>query len=301
MKKILVLLAVLLLGAAVRPASAERVGVILTREVPLYAEIHEALKRELKGSGVELVVQRPYPDPISWSNAARKLLVADVKVLITYGGAATLAALRERPRVPVLYAGLYGPVAFGIRDKKATGVYTNLPVGSLFRYLKESTAMRSMAVVYNAWEEDSAYQYARLSRIARKYGVRLVGINLRRPADVSAALAGKEMDALYIPLCATASTVYPTLIKIASAKRVATASLLKGRGASPVLTLTFDAAEHGRLAAGLLKRLLRGSRPQELHRLEAKGLRLVYNLREATRLGLRVSMSLVTTATEVIY
>ena len=72
------------------------VGVIMTADIPYYRSMHQsmfvALKQQLPpGEDVEFILQRPFPDPIAWSNAARKLIAIEVDLIVSYGAPATQA------------------------------------------------------------------------------------------------------------------------------------------------------------------------------------------------------------------
>jgi ABC-type uncharacterized transport system substrate-binding protein len=142
-------------------AKAETVGLILTHGAYDYERIHESLVSYIEKEGhsdrIKFLAQRPYPDPIAFSNAARKLIAADVDIIITYGASTTIATLRERPRVTVLYAGVYEPIASEIKGKRITGICSKLNISSLVRYLRASKSIKSLGVVYYGLEKDSDY------------------------------------------------------------------------------------------------------------------------------------------------
>ena len=78
-----ILLTVLcVLSATVDAYAGKRIGVIMTGDIPYYGAMHQTFVAELdrKFAGVEnieIILQRPFPDPIAWSNAARKLIAFD--------------------------------------------------------------------------------------------------------------------------------------------------------------------------------------------------------------------------------
>ena len=79
-----ILFAVLFVLAVAKDLHAEkRIGVIMTGDIPYYVAMHETfvteLNRRIGGSEkIEIILQRPFPNPISWSNAARKLIAFNV-------------------------------------------------------------------------------------------------------------------------------------------------------------------------------------------------------------------------------
>src|SRR5574340_787140 len=94
-----ILFAALLLGAAPAGAGDKTIGVVLSGNIGYYQEIHKAFMNGLIKEGfdkrkVDTLLQMPAPDPLSWTNAVRKLVVADVNVLVTYGGATSALAIQ---------------------------------------------------------------------------------------------------------------------------------------------------------------------------------------------------------------
>jgi ABC-type uncharacterized transport system substrate-binding protein len=276
------------------------VGVILTQGVAFYSEMHEALVKKVskKRGDVKFLVQRPYPDPISWNNAIRKLQAAEVSAVVTYGGAPTYAAAKERLKVPVVFAGLYKPAAAGIKAANFGGAQSDIQVTSVVPYIKELNNASVIGVIYNSWEEDSARQFADLRDYLLRNGYKVQGFNLQRPGDISVILAGSRVDALVVTSSATAASAYQTLLNIAGSLKIPVASLLFDGQKAAVITYSADPEEQGEMAAGILLDSLRSSRPA---RADSKKAILTYNFKRGSELGLRVSFGLVMNATEVIY
>ena len=101
-----ILLTVLFILAVTPDLHAEkRIGVIMTGDIPYYDAIHNSfvseLSRTLAGSEkIEIILQRPFPDSISWSNAARKLIAFDVDLIVTYGSPAAQAVITNTAHAP---------------------------------------------------------------------------------------------------------------------------------------------------------------------------------------------------------
>jgi putative ABC transport system substrate-binding protein len=137
-----VLFAALALGATAAAAADKTVGVILSGNITYYQEIQKAfavtlVKEGFDHSKVDTLLQMPSPDPLSWTNAARKLVVADVNVLVTYGAPSTLAAIRETKSIPIVFAGVCNPAAIGSGGQNIAGISSKVPLTSLLRYLRK--------------------------------------------------------------------------------------------------------------------------------------------------------------------
>lgn len=285
-------------------AEAETVGLILTHEVYDYERIHESLVSNLKKQGyadrVRFLTQRPYPDPIAISNASRKLIAADVDIIITYGTSPTMAVLRERPRVPVLYAGVYEPIAETIKSKRATGVCSKYNISSLVRYLRSSKPMDSLGIVYYSLERESTYQMKELKQISDKYGLTVKTLDLKDRANLSKMLNDLQADALIVTSSLPANSSLPTILRISSDRKLPTSSLISGKKTMAMITLVSEPEEQGRLLADQLIEVLKGKSPQSIKPVCCRKIELVYNVKDANRMGLKISMDLVTEATRLI-
>ncbi|MDA8169625.1 MAG: ABC transporter substrate binding protein [Nitrospiraceae bacterium] len=305
MRKKLLICFFLIVGLLLRAGTSKAgtVGVIITRGSAFYEEIHSELAKNIarKDGNVKFIVQRPYPDVVSWSNAARKLIAADVDAIVAYGAAAASAVLRERPGVPVIYAGVYGPAAHQLKGRNLAGVYSPTPIASLLRYLRDTRQFETLGVIYNSLEEDSLSQFDELMVIGRKYGMKVAGINLRRSPDIASILASVRVDALYVTGCATAGAAYPTILNMTEYRKMPMVSLLYDKQKRAPIMLTPDPAEQGAAAADLLLKALRRSSADGLGKVEGRRYLLIYNYRNSTSVGMRMSTGLVTDATEVIY
>lgn len=289
---------------AVSPCAAETVGVILTHDSPsaekAYDAFVSALKKKGYGDRLELLTQKPYPDPISWSNASRKLIATDVDVLVTFGSPASLAAAHEKPRIPIVYAGLYAPLAKSLKLKNMTGVTTRTPVSSVLRYLKSFGPLKELGVFYSSWEDDSAFQYAELDEMSKKYGFNITRLNLKRSADISGIVPDKKFDAFFITSSFTAEATFQRILNMARNRKVPTASIIPPGDAHAVITLYVDPAETGSMAAEILIKIIKGKSPKNIKPLQPKS-RLIFSMKEANELGVKIPMNVVTEATKIIY
>ncbi|MBI5188585.1 MAG: ABC transporter substrate-binding protein [Nitrospirae bacterium] len=277
----------------------------MTGNIPYYNEMHHAfvskLQREGYADNVKIIIQKPYPDPISWSNAVRKLVAADVDLIVTYGAPATLSAVRERIKIPIVYSGVYEPIAKGIKSKNVTGISFRVPVSSLIRYLRGVTTVSSLGVIYNEAEEDSVHQLMELMRLSEQYGFEVEKIRLKRPEDANRMLSYKKTDAIFITSSSLVNMAADSIINIAKANRVPTVSLLSGTtGSEAIITLSVKPGEQGEKAAEKVIKILNGIPAERIQAESSRGTELIFNMKEANAMGLRLSMDLITEATRII-
>lgn len=300
----LCLLAMLFLLTGPASAAERTVGVIMTGDIQYYRDIHESFMAKLKKDGfgdtVEVIVQKPYPDSMSLSNAARKLIAHEVDVIIAYGTPAALAVSRERTRIPVVYAAVYEPVASKIGSKNVTGISSRTSVSSLLRYLRGMTSITNLGVIYNASEEGSAHQMKEILKVAEQYGIRIDPVNLRRHQDVRAAFFGKKLDALFITESSVASLGMASVMDYVRENRIPSASMLPDRNSRIIVTLFADPKELGEKSAEKTVRVLQEGAADKIKSGTAKDIELVFDLKELLGMGLKIPMDLVTEATRII-
>jgi ABC-type uncharacterized transport system substrate-binding protein len=97
-----------------------------------------------------------------------------------------------------------------------------------------------------------------------------------------------------------ANSSLPTILRVASANKIPTASLVSSDQVAAMITLTAEPQDQGEHLAKMLMDIGSGKSVQSLERYCARKIELVYNVKEANRLGLKVSMDLVTEATRLI-
>lgn len=300
------LLCALLLMAAPAFAADKTLGVVMSGNVSYYQDIHRAFVGEMAKEGfdhrkVDTLLQMPSPDPMSWTNAARKLVVAEVDVLVTYGAPAALAALKETKSVPLVFAGVYDPAACGVAARNATGISSKVPLTSLLKYLKKMVPFTKLAVVYNELEPDSVKQVEELAQLEGQYGFQTVRMSVKKSEDARKLTFNGKADAVFISVSSVVNEALDAVVKNAHAAKAPTISQLGGSSEhGVVLSLAPSAQEQGEAAGRLVARILRGEKPTGLPAEVPKLVELVLNLKEAGAMGIKVPFDLITDATKVI-
>jgi len=306
-REVWLLLGVLLtICAAPAMAADETVGVVMSGNIGYYQEMHKAFVAALVTEGfdhhkVDMLLQRPSPDPLSWTNAARKLSVAEVNVLVTYGAPATLAAIRETKSIPIIFAGVYGPAAAGISAQNVTGISSRMPMTSVLKYLKKLTRFSRLAIVYNELESDSVRQVDELTQLESQFGFQTVKMPVKKSEEVRQLRFAGRADAVLISVSAVANESLDIIVKSARTAKIPTISQTGGTAEKAVvLSLAPSAAEQGAVAARLTARMLRGENPAGAQPEVPKLMELVLNLKEAEVIGVKVPFDLIKEATRVI-
>jgi putative ABC transport system substrate-binding protein len=300
------LTALLVLCASTALAADKSVGVIMSGNIGFYQEVHKAFVGALVKEGfdhrkVDTFLQMPSPDPLSWTNAARRLEVAEVNVLVTYGAPATLAAIREAKGIPIVFAGVYDPNAVGVSARNVTGISCKVPMTNLLVYLKRLIPFTRLAIVYNEQEPDSAHQADELARLESQYGFQTIRMAVKRSEDAGKLVFAGRADAVLISVSATVNEAIDVVVKSAHAAKIPTISQTAGTAEHGViLSLAPNAKEQGEAAARFTARILRGESSAALPAEFPKVVDLVLNLKEAGVLGIKVPPDVIADAMQVI-
>jgi putative ABC transport system substrate-binding protein len=298
--------AALLICASPGGAGDKTVGVVMAGNIGYYQELHRAFANGLIKEGfdrrkVDTLLQMPAPDPLSWTNAVRKLVVADVNVLVTYGGATTALALRETKSIPIIYAGVYDPAGIGVAARNTTGISSKVPLTSLIKYAKKLANITKIAVVYNELEPDSVKQVEELTALENQYGFQTVKMSVKRIDEARALVFAGKADAVLISVSATVNEALADIVKTAHGSKIPTLSQTGSSGEKGViLTLAPSPVEQGEAAARITARVLNGENPASIAPEMPKLIELVLNLKEAMAIGLKPPVELISDATKVI-
>jgi putative ABC transport system substrate-binding protein len=258
----------------------------MSGNIGYYQDVHRAFVDALVKEGfdyrkVDTLLQMPSPDQQSWTNAARRLAVAEVKVLVTYGAPAALAAIREAHGIPIVFAGVYDPNAVGVSIKNVTGISSTVPMTSLLKYAKKIKPFTKLAVVYNEQEPDSVRQVNELTQLESQYGFQTVRMPVKRAEDAGKLVFTGKADAVFISVSAVVNEAIDVVVKSAHAARALTISDTGGTAEHGViLSLAPSATEQGAAAARFTARMLRGETPANMPAEFPRQVELVLNRRK---------------------
>jgi len=283
-----------------------RIGVIMSGDIPYYSAMHEAFVAGLNkstpaGEKVEIILQRPFPDPISWSNAARKLIAFDVNLIVTYGSSATLAVINEKSRIPIVYAGVYAPDSLSLEGKNITGCGFKVPLSSLLRYLKRLKAINTLTIIFSGVEDDSVRQSTEVQVLAEQHGMPVKKIDIKSRADLVQLNTIKQDDAVFFTGSSLAHLWLKEIMPVIRQKKVPTADIFPDSSEEGVLmTLYQPPRDQGKKAAEMVLQILKGDQSKNIQPEIFRDTELVFNLIEAQEIGITFPIQLVIEATRVI-
>ncbi len=295
---------IVLLTLLIKESSAREkktIGVIIPAGVPYYEKVHGYILKKLEGENIDFLIQRPFPDTIALSNAARKLIAYDVDIILTYGTGATIAALRERPYQPVVYVGVYSPAIEKYRTRTATGVEFRTPVFSIIRYLYSMKELKRIGIVYNPHEIDSLYQVNEFIKCCTHFQISVIRLEIRSPSELKRILSNINVDALIFTTSSIANIALSEIHDFAINNRIPVASLLPRRESRPVISLYPSPKRQAEKAVLILQKILSGRKPEEVQKDLSADMELLFDLGVTQKMNLKIPAELLTEATEVIY
>ena len=277
----------------------------MTGDIPYYRAIHEAFVAEINSrfagsEKIEIILQRPFPNPISWSNAARKLIAFDVDLIVTYGLPAAEAVIHEKSRIPLVYAGLFEPENAAIKAKNATGCGFKVPLSSILRYFKRLKTVNTLGILFCSLEEDSVRQFETMQDLAAQQNIKTEKIDIRSRADLD-KLKAMESDVVFISGSSLVHLFLDDIIKLLEQQRIPVATIFPDDTEAGVLmTLSQPPISQGHLAAEMAWQILLGTKPADINAYTFRDTELVFNKVEARRLEIDFPIQLLIEATRVI-
>jgi len=278
----------------------------------LFSELHRLGYVE----GKNLIVERRSGEGKTerYAKIARELvnLKPDVMVVVS---ARILAYFRDATTTIPIITSTGDPILFGIvtnvsrPEGNVTGISADPSIevhGKYLEFLKEIKPSVSKVGLLSARLSWEPYGQP-LREIAHTLGVTITGPPLDHPfgeqefCNVITAMAQDGADALLVTAAAENFPRRRLLIELAEKYQMPAiypfAEYVKQGG---LAAYAVDVVENGTLAAGYVHKILQGAKVSDLPYYMPKTVRLFINLKTAKALGLTVSPTLLTIATEVI-
>ncbi len=280
------------------------IGVIFSADVLQYKLSHVAFINSLEKLGVDtkkikFIVQRPYPNLVSWGNAARKLIAYDADIIVAYGAGAAGEVLAETSKVPVVYGFVYGP-SLKLEKKNSVPCSYRVPMASFLRYLRQAKDIGNLGVVYSPFETDTVQQFKTVSELGREIGIMVKGFPLKSVKDIDMKIKPAELDALLVTGSALANFEMQRIFDLCRKKNVPLLSLFEGTEQYSFLTIAPDADHTGKEMAVAVSRLLKGEASNTIETKMMTKTKVLFNLKLTNEFGLRIPVRLVTSADKVI-
>jgi len=242
-----------------------------------------------------------------------ELLASKVDAILTLGYLPSLAIKQKTTTLPVVVTQSGDPVALGLVDGLArpggnlTGisdVSTELAPKRL-EFLKElAPRLTRVAMLWNADDLGMTLRYRAAATAAQELGVSVQALGVREPEDFDeafAAMTRDRPDAILMVSDRLTILNRRRVYEFAAAHRLPAIyeyDLFARDGG--LMSYGPNTVETYERAAGLIDRILKGTKPAELPFEQPTKLELVINLKTAKAIGLTVPPTLLARADEVI-
>ena len=233
-----------------------------------------------------------------------------VNVIVTVGTTAIQAVRDVTPDIPIVMAGGGDPVGTGLVTTLArpggriTGVSLvgKEVLGKALELLKTAVPRTArVGVLMNAANPANGFLFKEMVAVGNVIGVQLHRIDVEGGADMDAAVAGAQGGGLLVLADPLFLIHRVRIADLALRRRLP--SMFIGRPyaeAGGLLSYGILVDEVWARAAGLVDRILKGSKPGDLPIEQPTKFELVINLKTAKALGLTVPPSLLQRADQVI-
>jgi len=234
-----------------------------------------------------------------------------VDVIVTVGSA--VPALKDATStIPIVFAVAVDPVGSGMVASLARpgGNVTGVSIqetelaGKRIELLREILpGLRRMAAIANVGYQASVLEVAELRQVARKFGLDVDLLEIRRAEDIGPAFdtLGTQAQALYVCSSALFNAHIARINSRALGARLPTINALREYvEAGGFMSYGTDNRELFRRAAEIVDKILKGAKPADLPVEQPTKFYLVINLSTAKALGLTIPEAFLLRANEVI-
>ncbi len=247
-----------------------------------------------------------------YAEFAAELARRKVDVILPLGTPAIIAAKKATSVVPIVFPLASDPVGEGLVASLAhpggniTGLSNQQPdlAGKRLEILRDIIpGLRQLAVLANANNRTATLSVDEVRLAARKLGLEIVAVDVKRGDDIAAAIEGLKgrAQALYVvgdPLVADNQIQINTL---AQAARLPTMHISRGYvDTGGLVSYGPDFSALFRHAGDYVDKILKGAKPADLPVEEPTKIELVVNLKTAKALALTIPEPFLLRADEVI-
>jgi putative ABC transport system substrate-binding protein len=246
------------------------------------------------------------------ADIAAEFVQLKVAVIVTAGTAPVTAAKQATSVIPIVFATAGDPVRLGLVPSLArpggnvTGMSNqsaDLPGKRLELLRGLVPGLRRLAVMANVGGSIGVLEMGEVQAAARKLGIEVVPLEIRRAEDIAPALetAKGNADVLFVVSEPLVNTNRVRINALANAERLPTIYAEKGYvEEGGLMSYGPNYTNEFRRAADLVDKILRGTKPGDIPVEEPTKFEFVINLTTAKALGLTIPASYLSLADELI-
>jgi ABC-type uncharacterized transport system substrate-binding protein len=306
-------------AAEAQPAAREyRIGFVFSS---VYIPAHDAFRQGLRTlgyvEGKNVVIEMRFAEGRQerLPELIAEVLRLKVDVLVVGSTLGVLAARKATTTVPIVFAGVFDPVASGIVSNLArpggnitgatVGVGGSASSGKWLELLKEAApGVSRVAVLWNSANPASAQSVREIQAAARTLNVKLDVLDAGNATDLDRALAAIGASSAQGIIVTNDPSFIPNrarLVQFAASKRLPAVYFFKVfADAGGLMSYGGSLEDSYRGATAQVDKILKGAKPADLPIEQSTRVELVMNLRVARALGLTIPRSLLLRADTVI-
>jgi putative tryptophan/tyrosine transport system substrate-binding protein len=247
-----------------------------------------------------------------YTEIAEEFVRLKVDVIVTYAVPAVIAVKQATSVIPIVFAAANDPVGNGLVASLArpggnvTGLSTQGAdiAGKRVELLREVVPnLRRLAILANVSAPNAILEMDEVQTIARKSGLDITTLEVRRAEDIAPAFAALKdrAEALYIVLDPITNTNRARINTLALGAQLPTVYAFREFvDAGGLISYGANFPDLFRRAADYVDKILRGAKPADLPVEQPTKFDLVINLTTAKALGLTIPESFLLRADEVI-
>ncbi len=274
----------------------------------LLAGLADAGYRE--GNNLEFTFQTAQGKPDIATQIARQFVSAQPDVLVGIATPSAQALAAATNTIPIVFTAVTDPVGAKLLQSMArptgnvTGISDLSPVGQHVRIMQQIVpGLRTIGVVYNPGEDNSASLVALLRQEAGAAGLGVIEGTATRTSEITLAAqsVSAKSDIIYAITDNTLASAISALIVAANDAKVPVFSAETSYvDAGAVAAVGFDYYQIGYQTADYVVNILKGKSPTDLPARVAVGTDIVTNPGAAARLGITLPASLTANAIRVV-
>ncbi|MBM7554290.1 ABC transporter substrate-binding protein [Thalassobacillus pellis] len=306
---LLLMLSMTLLAGCNSDASGDEkvtIGVTQIVEHPSLDAAFEGFKKALadngyvEGENVTYDVQIAQGDMNNAQTIANNFVGDNVDMIFANATPSAQSALNATKEIPIIFTSVTDPIGAGLVEsfdkpgENITGTSDTHPdaIPKTINFIVEELQVKSIGVVYNSGEQNSAVQVETIKEILKGTNVELVEASVSTSAEVKQAaesLVGRA-DAIYIPTDNTVVSAFESVVDVAQTEDIPLfAGDLDSVARGAIAGSGFNYEDLGYETGEMAVQILKGEKePSEIPVSYPKSLKLVINKEAAEKQGVEV-------------
>lgn len=311
------MLASMAFGAA--EAAPKKIDIITMTDTPQLLEVHTGIVAGLKelgyveGKDIQIDFKSAQGNFGTAQQIVRQFVGEHPDVIVPITTPTSQAAAAATKEIPIVFTTVTDPMAAKLVTKldkpggNISGVSDPVPIKQMMTMIKEFVpGLKKLGLVYDPSLPNSIVTVKQIKEVAKTMGFTTVdsaAMGLNNVPTAGQALVGR-VDAIFVPNDTTVYAVFESLVKVAQDGKVPLFTAERRsveRGA--VATIGLDFVRMGKVTAGMIDKVLKGTKPGDLDVIDMAeqpgALALYINKGAAEKMGLKLSPELLKKAAHV--